>query len=400
MPPRLVMRIVLTCNFSPWSSYSGGGQRSTHNLASALAERGHDVTVIFTKPPHETVEAPAQLPYRLRWAALPALRSKVNASFRPLTAVSVAHAVEAELRAGAQVVHGGGEEAALLPSLKRKHRFALVVTPRYPSLPEPLSSGTMGTRDWARMALTDTKYVTLAPALRGADAVSPPSHFAGALMQKAYGLREAQVRPVHNGVPAEFLNYHWAPTSGATDERPLLFFGRFAHDKGVDTLIEALARLERSGPAAVLAGRGPWRDKLAGLIEERRLSDRVTLLDWLSHEELGDWLTRASMAVIPSIEENFSLAVLSVLAVGTPLITTPVGGTPEVMTDGETGLLVPAGNVTALAQAISDLRANPGRAASMGAVGRRRVRADFTWQATAEKFEALYAEILARSPRS
>ena len=56
------MRCLLTVNFSPWSRYSGGGQRSTHNLARALAQRGHDVSVVYTKPPWEQVQLPAALP--------------------------------------------------------------------------------------------------------------------------------------------------------------------------------------------------------------------------------------------------------------------------------------------------------------------------------------------------
>ena len=56
------MHVALTCNFSPWSRYRGGGQRATHLLASALSAEGHEVTVIFTKPPWEHVDVPSALP--------------------------------------------------------------------------------------------------------------------------------------------------------------------------------------------------------------------------------------------------------------------------------------------------------------------------------------------------
>src|SRR3954451_18857742 len=68
------MRCILTVNFSPWSRYSGGGQRSTHNLARALVKRGHEVTVVFTKAPWEQVPLPPDLPYQVVWAALPGVR--------------------------------------------------------------------------------------------------------------------------------------------------------------------------------------------------------------------------------------------------------------------------------------------------------------------------------------
>src|SRR5262245_15559702 len=109
------MRCILTVNFSPWSRYSGGGQRSTHNLACALAQRGHDVSVVYTKPPWEAVQLPAALPYQPLWAALPAFRSRSGALLRPLTSLSVARQVERLARHGAElVVHGNGEEAALI----------------------------------------------------------------------------------------------------------------------------------------------------------------------------------------------------------------------------------------------------------------------------------------------
>lgn len=393
------LNIVLTCNFSPWSAYSGGGQRSTHNLATVLAKRGHQVTVIFTKTPQEHITPPADLAYRLRWADLWDVRSRRNAPLRTLTAVTVAKAALDEVAAGAQVVHANGEEAALLPWLRKRNAqslppFALVVTPRYPALPASLSES-HSVLQQARLWFTESKYMALGHALRGADAVSPPSHYAADLMQPIYKLTAQQMRPVHNGVPAEFLNYAWQPelTPAGRDERPLLFFGRFDHDKGLDTLVDALGLLGADCPAALLAGRGPDRASLENRIQANNLQDRVQVLDWLSHEALGEALQKSALAVIPSREENFSLAVLSVMAVGTPLITTTVGGTAEVMEDARTGLLIPPGDPAILAKAIQRIQADPSWAASLGQAARQKVREGFTWPVTAAKFEALYREI-------
>src|SRR5437879_13705296 len=98
------VRIVFTCNYSPWSRYSGGGQRSTHDLASALARRGHDVTVVFTKTPWELVHPPRSLPYRLRWATLPDYQSRARAPLRVLSAWTVANVVRRELTQGPPAV--------------------------------------------------------------------------------------------------------------------------------------------------------------------------------------------------------------------------------------------------------------------------------------------------------
>jgi starch synthase len=100
------------------------------------------------------------------------------------------------------------------------------------------------------------------------------------------------------------------------------------------------------------------------------------------------------MAILPSREENFSLAILSALAVGTPTISTDVGGTPEIIDDGETGLLVPPDCPADLADAINRLQSDPDEARRIGTNGQSHVRNHLTWAVAAERFEALFNEIL------
>jgi glycosyltransferase involved in cell wall biosynthesis len=390
-----VVRVILTCNYSPWSSYSGGGQRSTHNLASALAALGHDVTVVFTRAPWERVEVPGDLPYRLRWAALTNVRGKSPGLLRLSSCLPVAAAVAELLREGAPaVVHSQGEEGAALPMLRRltKLRFAFVVTPRHGKFPAAVLAGRAASR-WTRLrtAIRDSKYPALGVAVRGADYCCPPSHHGKRLVQSTFGLEDARVKPVHNGVPAEFLDYRWAPVEA---RRPLLFFGRFDHNKGIDTLLDALERLGEAAPDALLVGRGPVQPEI-----ERRLAAnplRVRLHGWADHHQLGRLLEQASMVALPSREENLSLSMLATMAVGTPLIMARVGGTSEVIGDGEHGLLVEPDDAAGLAERIDRLSRDPVLAARLGLAGRKRVRSGFTWDVTARTFEALYADALAR----
>lgn len=399
------MRVLLTCNFSPWSPYSGGGQRSTHNLASALVRRGHRVSVLFTKAPFEHVDVPNDVPYEVEWARFVWPRSKRAIPLRTLVTFSIARRIVQLGRREREpfIVHSQGEEAASLPTLRERGRvfglppFGLVVTPRFPDLPTELSDrSTWRTVRLARLWLFHEKYMSLGIALRGADFVSPPSFYGGDLVREAYRLRGETVRPVHNGVPAEFLDYTWQPGS---PDRPLVFFGRLDYDKGIDTLLDALGQLGERAPKSIhLYGRGPQEEAMRRRAAERGLGERVQFLGWADHHQLGRALQDASLAVIPSRAENFSLAVLSVLAVGTPIVTTPVGGTPEVIDDGVHGRLVPASDSVALAEAIASSYADLDRAASMAARGRERVRSGFTWDAAAARFEGIYDEALAGRP--
>lgn len=386
------MRIILTSNFSPWSAYSGGGQRSTHQLACALAQRGHTVTVVFTKPPWEAVRAPADLPYALRWAALPALRSSSAALLRPLAALGVARHVAHELGSSERaIVHSTGDEAALIPRLRERRRFGFVVTPRFPGLPaylgrEPTLS------DRARWLFRDTRYALLGAALRDADLCAPPSRWAAELYRASYGLAPERMTAVHNGVPSEFLAYAWSPPRDPA--APILFFGRFDHDKGLDTLLEAHAELGKAAPPLLFAGRGPLGPALGRWLRERHERGRSHVLPWQSHDSLAALIVRSRAVVLPSRRENLSLAVLSALAVGAPLVTTAVGGTPELIDDGVHARLFPAGDAAALARALSELLADPEAAAETGARGRARVRSEFTWQHAAQHFERHYERLL------
>ena len=97
------MHIALTVNYSPWSKYSGGGQRSTHSLACALSRAGHRVDVVYTRPPWEAVHTPPSLPYRVHWASLAAVRSHRSAALRPLSSFSVASQLD-KIRPDATVI--------------------------------------------------------------------------------------------------------------------------------------------------------------------------------------------------------------------------------------------------------------------------------------------------------
>jgi glycosyltransferase involved in cell wall biosynthesis len=127
--------------------------------------------------------------------------------------------------------------------------------------------------------------------------------------------------------------------------------------------------------------------------DEFGLTEKVELRGWADHHELGKLLTESSMAILPSREESFSLAVLSAMAVGTPLIATRVGGTAELVEHGHNGVLCEAGDVGTLRDAIEQLSRQPERAAQLAARGRQRVRDGFTWDGAARKFESLYEQL-------
>jgi alpha-maltose-1-phosphate synthase len=119
----------------------------------------------------------------------------------------------------------------------------------------------------------------------------------------------------------------------------------------------------------------------------------VWLPEMLPKREVIQLLTHATVFTCPSLYEPLGIVNLEAMACGTAVVASDVGGIPEVVTDGETGLLVPPDDPGALASALNSLLADPGRAEAMGRRGRERAIAEFSWPAIAEQTVALYAEL-------
>jgi len=383
------VRLVLTVNFSPWSPYSGGGQRSTHNLASALVRRGHEVTVVYTRAITERFGPPTPVPYEIVWAPFAGLESRRQAPLRPLNALSVARAVSKLARRGIDAVHGNGEEAAALGRLRDRRGFVWVMTPRFPDYPEALlRPGGPTTIERATLAVAHAKYLVLGYGLERADWICPTSASARAMVERAFDLDPTRLRVIPNGITPAFFDGDW--DGGTAGDAPLVFFGRLSLGKGVDTLVEALARLEQPLPPTLIVGRGDLAPELRARIAALGLGDRVELVEWMSPTELTALLSRARLAVLPSREESFGNAIAEAMAVGCPVVSTRVGSVPEIVDDGRTGLLVAPGDPVALAQAVDRMLGDPASSRAMASAGRADVRARFTWDAVAEQFEACY----------
>ena len=162
--------------------------------------------------------------------------------------------------------------------------------------------------------------------------------------------------------------------------------------KGIEVLLEALPQVEDA--ALVVIGDGPQRAALESLAARLGLSARVY---WAGFQpDVTRWLLAFDLFVQPSHYEGLPTTVLEAMAAGLPVVATAVGGTPEVVVDGVTGLLVPPRDSAALAQAIAALLRDPELRGRMGKAGRERVAQHFSVERMVRKTERLYAELLLR----
>lgn len=179
------------------------------------------------------------------------------------------------------------------------------------------------------------------------------------------------------------------------------FVGRLVHQKGVDVLVKALALLEPELPLVVdIVGDGPNRPALQQLALSLGVADRIRFLGWKSAGELPELYRCMDVFVLPSRDEGMPNVVLEAMASGLAVVATRVAGNEELVRHGETGLLLPAEDHRALAEALRRTVVDPDARTAMGAAGRRLVEARYTWRRVAEEYLALIEACATQRGRS
>ena len=150
-------------------------------------------------------------------------------------------------------------------------------------------------------------------------------------------------------------------------------------------------------PGVVLdiAGRGPLEPALKAYARELGVEDAVRFLGFVSPVQKA--IEDAAVVVVPSLGEGFGMVALEAMERARPVIVSAVGGLPEIVADGETGLVFPSADAEALAEAIVALASNLDRVATMGEAARVRAVTEFTPERCVERIEALYERPLASS---
>jgi len=219
------------------------------------------------------------------------------------------------------------------------------------------------------------------------------------------GIPPARVTQIYNGVDTE--RFH--PRDPAA--RPRLggdvlppdaivigTVGRMEKVKDQITLVSAFLHLLKAEPALAprlrlaLIGEGPLRAECRQLLDASGAGD----LAWLpgNQDQIPEILRQFDIFVLPSISEGTSNTILEAMATGLPVVATAVGGNPELVLEGKTGLLAPAGDPVSMAQAIARYLKEPSMRAAHGEAGRARVQSHFSMQAMVENYMAVYQTVL------
>ena len=195
----------------------------------------------------------------------------------------------------------------------------------------------------------------------------------------ARGIPRKSVRVIHNGMDTEFFT----PSAPSRSSEPLFaYVGRLKRYKGVDLILQAFSMLDRPNAHLAIAGAGDYRNHLEQLASALGIAERVRFLGFISAEEKRDLLRKAWSTVFASPKEGWGLTNLESQASGTPVIASDSPGLRESLLPGKTGMLVPHGDIVALASAMRRIVDTPSLVEAMGAAGRRFAER-FTWDRSA-----------------
>lgn len=358
------------------SGLTGWGGIESHvvNLSDELRKRGHDVTIACQ--PGKYVEGEAQK------RNLPTVALTCRKKHDWSSARSFADVYKRE-RYDVVHVHGGADHV-VPPFVARRCGVPVVLMTRH--TPKPLNA-------ISRYLYGSVCYHHI---------IAIADYVRGVLMES--GIPAEKTTTIHHGTDTELfapsavtvpVEEYRATYSIPNDGRLVIgFAGRFVPEKGGDVLLGALAKQPEL--VGVFFGDGARKDEWQTFARELGIADRLVWAGF--QEQIGNALNAVDIFVLPSVwAEPCAAVVQQAMALDKPVIGTNIGGTPEMIAEGETGLLVPPGNPDALADALSRLASlSESERLAMGKRGRERVLARFSLAHMAQEVEALYHRLAAR----
>jgi glycosyltransferase involved in cell wall biosynthesis len=382
----LVRIAHLTATFPP---YPGGAGNTAFRFAAGQAERGHDVEVFTAPAPGEAPEPGAAVVHRID----------------PVFAIGNAPLIPSLARIeGFDVVHLHypfifGAELTLLGRLSRaRRRQALLV--HYKN--RLVAGGPRG-------VLFDIYEHSVAPALiRAADRVcvlSADHAESVPYLRRTAARAPGKLAEMPNGVDTDAFSpgaddEGMRRTLGIPDEATVVAFvatlDRAHHFKRLDVAIDAIAHLPGEQIHLMVAGDGELRAEFEERARRAGLASRVHFLGAVPHARLPHVLRAADIFLLTTEPpESFGIVLIEAMACGLPVIATDYPGVRAVISDGEDGLLVRRDDPAAVADAITSLGlADPDRRAGMGAAGRVKAQASWTWPRLLERMDRVYAEAI------
>ena len=294
------------------------------------------------------------------------------------------------------VVHDNQGLGFGLPLIKR-HKLPLVATIHHPMALDRDSDFAQARNQIEKLRRWwfYSMYVPMQSFVgRRADRVITVSECSAREIERLMGIPGNRIRVVYNGVDTEvFRTLDGMPKKSNS----LIFVGNTEdRKKGIKYLLQAMKMLENECQVklTIIDGGAPEAQYAPALMQQINLNGRVTFARRLSADDLVKWYAAADIAVVPSMFEGFGLPAAEAMACEVPVIAFAAGALPELVADGETGILVPPADVTKLAAAIKKLVEDKELRLRMAKAARKRVEEKFNWEKAAKQILEVYQEVI------
>lgn len=212
----------------------------------------------------------------------------------------------------------------------------------------------------------------------------------------ALGVPRYRIAVVPSRCDVDLFNVERFPPKNNVKHPQLLYVGNLVPGKGVHFLLKALPNVVREYPDVELTivGDGPQRLQLMRLADKLGLTSRVVFLGRLPHDEIPSIMHMSDLFVLPSLSEATPRVVMEAMAMELPVVATRVGGIPEIIEDGRTGVVVEPANPQQLAEAICRVLGDPVWAKEAGQLGRQRVLENYTLEQHIKRMVALHYQVV------
>lgn len=251
--------------------------------------------------------------------------------------------------------------------------------------------------------VTSTPFITIAAriydytfgwwAIKGADRVVTASASASRFVQKLTGLTAPVI---YRGMPFEEIEAI-APQSDLHEQYPqkivITYLGRLIHGKGVQVLLEAIEKIPRTDFVLLIVGDGPEMENLRNQTTKCELTSKVQFLGSQPFDKAMSILKASDIFVNPSFNEGLPTSVLEAAACGTPIVATYVGGTPEIVENESSALLVPPNDVPALTKVLERALSDETLRESLSKKALAQVKEKFQWEKNVASYRKIITEL-------
>ena len=349
----------------------GGVGVHTHEMSKSQSRKGHEVTVLNSKPDSEKFD---EVPYkRIGFSTtIEILGNKISLDlFFKINNLMERHDV---IHAHSHLFFSTNV-AALLKRLKGK---PLVITSH------GLYSQTASTMVQSMYMPTIGRWT-----LSSADRVICYTQVEKEQMI-GLGVPEKKITVINNGVDTNTFK----PTIKKGNKKTILWVGRYVHGKGVEILIDGFSIFSKSHPdyRLLMIGKGPLKGEIEETVSSTCLEEKVEFIESVANEVMSEVYADSEVFILTSYEEGVPRSILEAMSCGIPIVSTSLPQLRDIVKDS--GILVPPGNAVAVSEALCTLADDEELRERLGKNGRIRAESDFSWESTVDLTLEVYRQIL------